>query len=88
MGLFDSPFYIVLICICVFGALTLLKKSWRAEKVGKICIWAIFFIIYFVIVDQIILPNSGFPADSANYSGLQICLFLVPLFLYAWKGLK
>ena len=90
MGLtdiFGSPFYLVIIAIGIFAALTLLSKSWRAQKVGKLCIVLVVFFIWFSIVDSVILPNCTFAADSANYSGLKMILYIIPITIYVWKGL-
>ena len=87
MDIFGSPFYLVIIAIGVFAALTLLSKSWRAQKVGKLCIVLVVFFIWFSIVDSAILPNCGFAADSANYSGLKLILYIIPIIIYVWKGL-
>jgi len=87
MDIFGSPFYIVILAIGVLAALYLFSKSWRAKKIGKLCIVLVVFFIWFSIVDSIILPNCGFAADSANYSGLKLILYIIPIAIYIWKGL-
>lgn len=90
MGIYDlfgSPFYIVIVCIGIFAALTLLSRSWRAKKIGKWCIIVTVFFIWFSIVDYIILPSCGLAPSSADYSGLKLLLYILPIGIYIWKGL-
>ena len=79
--IFSSPYTIIIIMIAVIAILSLLVKSEKAKRVGVLCGWIIVLFIYFILIDNAIMPATGYAPDSANYQSLRAILCIIPFLI-------
>ncbi len=88
-GLFDflqNPFIIPIIIIGFLAILGLLHKSGKMRRIAKIAAWILFFWLWIVLVENVIMPSSGIPMTSMDYTYVNLFLTSIPFLIFIVKA--
>ena len=77
--LFSSPFIIPMICIGFIAILSLFYKTEKMRIIGRLCLKIFLIWLWFVIVDNGIMPATGLDPGSPDYSCLRLFLYIIPI---------
>ncbi|MHA1425849.1 MAG: hypothetical protein ACTSQI_07660 [Candidatus Helarchaeota archaeon] len=77
VDIFGDPFIIPIVLIGLLAIMGAFYKSKKMRALGKFCGYMLFFYLWFIMVDCIIMPNVGTDSEYLRW-----ILYSIPLFVF------